>query len=366
MIVKFCVIASWLTIVNAKVTLLLAPYSKSIFTRDRSMKSKYQFAAVIALFASSTYLTTAQAHEYDALIKAKKYAEVEKAVAAKLSTDANNPDALIAKTELILIEGKESRLDEAVKIAEQCIAANPKNSECHEALGNVLGTKAMRGGVMSAITYVGKIRDSFKKAIELDPNNFSARASLMQFYLQAPGFVGGGTDKAKDLIIETIKFSPAAGALLQASLDLHEDNFDRASSTALAVNTANSEALAKHQRNVLSSIGHALTNNKKMVEAERIFRELCNRFPDSAMGFYGMGKVLLEQGKAKEAIPHFEKSILIEASANAFYRIGKAWQNLGDKVKAVTAFERALSFKPELAKKPKADAEDQLKALKGS
>ena len=329
------------------------------------MNTKYQFAAILALFASSTYLTSAQAHEYEALIKAKKYAEVEKAVAAKLSTDVNNPDALVAKTELILIEGKESRLDEAVKIAEQCIGNNPKNSECHEALGNVLGTKAMRGGVMSAITYVGKIRDSFKKAIELDPNNFSARSSLMQFYLQAPGFVGGGTDKAKAFIIDTIKFSPAAGALLQASLDLHEENFDRAASTALAVNTANSEALAKHQRNVLSNIGHSFTNSKKMAEAEKIFRELCNRFPDSAAGFYGMGKVLLEQGKAKEAIPHFEKSVLIDASANAFYRIGKAWQNLGDKVKAIAAFEKALSFKPELAKKTKSDAEDQLKALKG-
>ena len=43
----------------------------------------------------------------------------------------------------------------------------------------------------------------------------------------------------------------------------------------------------------------------------------------------------------------------IDASANAFYRIGKAWQNLGDKVKAIAAFEKALSFKPELAKKTK-------------
>lgn len=329
------------------------------------MNTKTQFAAALTLLAASACFSSVYAHEYEALMKAKKYAEVEKAVATKLSTEANNPDALVAKTELILVEGKESRLDEAVKIAEQCIANNPKNSECHESLGNVLGTKAMRGGVMSAITYVGKIRDAFKKAIELDPNNFSARSSLMQFYLQAPGFVGGGTDKAKALIIETIKFSPAAGALLQASLDLYEDNFDRASSTALAVNTANAEPLAKHQRNVLSNIGHALVNNKKMQEAEKIFRELCNRFPESALGFYGMGKVLLEQGKAKDAIPHFEKSVVLDASANAFYRIGKAWQNLGDKVKAIAAFEKALSFKPELAKKTRADAEEQLKALKG-
>jgi tetratricopeptide (TPR) repeat protein len=327
------------------------------------MHTKYQLSAAFLMLSLSS-LQLSQAHEYDTLIKAKKYAEVERTTSAKLNSEPNNPDALVARTELILIEGKESRLDEAVKLAEQCIAANPKNSECQEALGNTLGTKAMRGGVMSAISYVGKIRDSFKKAIELDPTNFSARSSLMQFYLQAPSFVGGGTGKAKDLIVETIKYSPAAGALLQASLDLHEENIERASSVALAVNTSSSEALAKHQRNVLSNIGHTLINDKKMTEAERIFRELCNRFPDSSLGFYGLGKALQEQGKVKDALPFLEKSLVIDASANAFYRIGKAWQTLGDKVKAVAAYEKALSFRPELSKKIKSEVEDQLKALK--
>lgn len=327
------------------------------------MNTKYQICAALALISVNS-LHLSQAHEYEALIKAKKYAEVDKATNTKLSVEPNNPDALVARTELILIEGKESRLDEAVKLAEQCIAVNPKNSECQEALGNTLGTKAMRGGVMSAISYVGKIRDSFKKAIELDPSNFSARSSLMQFYLQAPSFVGGGTSKAKDFIVETIKYSPAAGALLQASLDLHEENIERASSVALAVNTSQSEALAKHQRNVLSNIGHALINDKKMTEAEKIFRELCSRFPDSALGFYGMGKALQEQGKHKDALTYLEKSVVIDASANALYRIGKAWQNLGDKLKAIAAYEKALGFKPELSKKIKSEVEDQLKTLK--
>jgi len=320
--------------------------------------------AVSALAIVLPICSTATAHEYDALIKAKKYAEVEKAVAAKLASEANNPDALIAKAELILIEGKESRLDEASKYAEQCISANPKNSECHESLGNVLGTKAQRGGVMSAMSYVGKIRDAFKKAIELDVNNFSARFSLMQFYLQAPSFVGGGTGKAKDLVIETIKSSPAAGALLQASLDLHEDNFDRATSGALAVNTSSSDALARQQRNLLSNIGHAQFNEKKFANAEKIFRELTQRFPDAVHGYFGLGKTLQEQGKAKEAIPHLEKALTVDASAGIHYRLGKAWQMLGDKAKALSAFEKALMFKPELSKKIKSEVEDIIKTLK--
>lgn len=320
---------------------------------------------IIAGLIAITLASNANAHEYEPLLKAKKYSEVEKVVATKLAAEPNNADALVAKTDLILIEGKDSRLDEAAKIAEQCINANPKNSECHEALGNVLGTKAMKAGVMSAMSYVGKIKDSFKKAVELDPSNFSARNSLLQFYIQAPGFVGGGTSKAKDLIVETIKLSPTAGALFQANLDLADDNYQRAMTGALAVNANGNEELAKIQRGVLSNVGHVLINEKKYADAEKVFTETTLRFPDSAIGSFGIGKNLQEQGKQKEAIPHFEKAINIDANAAAYYRLAKAQQATGDKAKAISNFEKSISFHPELPKKMRSDAEDQIKKLKG-
>lgn len=317
-----------------------------------------------ALGALLLITATSQAHEYDALLKAKKYAEVDKAASAKLAIDANNSDALQAKVDLILIEGNEKRLDEAAKLAEQCVAAHPKDSECHEALGNVLGTKAVNGGIMSAMGYIGKIKDAFKTAVTLNPSNFSARLSLLQFYLQAPALVGGGTGKAKDLIVDTIKISPAAGALLQANFDLHDENIDRATQGALAVNTSGNDVLARQQRNLLASIGHTHANAKKFAESEKIFRELTTRFPDAMQGYFGLGKVYQEQGKVKEAIPYLEKALVVDATANVFYRLGKAWNSLGEKAKAIPALEKALSFKPQLSKKTREEVEELLKALK--
>jgi len=61
---------------------------------------------------------------------------------SKLATEPNNADALLAKVDLILSEAKVSRFDEALKYAEQCAASHPRNSACHEAIGNVLGVKA--------------------------------------------------------------------------------------------------------------------------------------------------------------------------------------------------------------------------------
>ena len=44
-----------------------------------------------------TLCHAASAHEYSVQLRAKKYAEVEQAVAAKLVIDATNLDALVAK-----------------------------------------------------------------------------------------------------------------------------------------------------------------------------------------------------------------------------------------------------------------------------
>lgn len=315
-------------------------------------------------FSSLFGMQAAIAHEYSTLIKAKKYAEVERAIATKLTTDANYADALVAKVDLILIEGKVARLDEGVKLAEQCIANNPKNSECHEALGNVLGTKAEKGGVMAGISSIGKIRDAFKKAIELDPKNFSAANSLMTFYLEVPGLMGGSNSKAKEVIAETQKLSPAAASLLQAKFDLKDEKLEKAKSAVLAVNSAGNPVIAQLQNDIAIEIAQTFVKDKKFLDAEKMFRDIVQRFPDSSAAYLGLGRSLQEQGKAKDALPHLEKSLSIDVTGAAYYRLGKTWQALGDKNKAITFFEKALAFTPALGTKTRADAEEQLKLLK--
>src|SRR5205085_11738280 len=39
-------------------------------------------------------------------------------------------------------------------------------------------------------------KTEFETAVSLDPNHVDARWGLMQFYMLAPGFIGGGEDKA--------------------------------------------------------------------------------------------------------------------------------------------------------------------------
>jgi tetratricopeptide (TPR) repeat protein len=324
-----------------------------------------KYSAVAALLLALVVQPALAANEYSALLKAKKYAEVERMSNAKLSAEPNNADALIVKSKAILAQNVESRFDEAAKLAEQCIAAHPQKSECHETLGEALGSKAMAGGIMSAIGYAGKIRDAFQKAVELDANNLTARSSLQQYYVMAPGIAGGSTDKAQSLAVETGKINPAAGKLLQARMLLVDDKFMQAESEALAVNAAGSDALQDIQLDVLRAIGFNYVKDKKYGDAERLFRELEKRYPDRALGVYGQARTLQERGKNAEAIPLFEKALAVEPEAVTYYRLGQCLQATSEKSKAAAAFEKAVSYKPALPKKLKAEAEEQLKALRG-
>ena len=320
-----------------------------------------------ALLASSLVLmlsSVASAHEYEGLMKAKKYAEAEKAANAKLSTDANNMDALLVKAQLILVEGKLDKLDEAAQYTEQCIAAHPQSSECHAMLGNVLGTKATSGSMFAAMSYAGKMRDAFIKAIEIDPKNFNARGSLLQFYLQAPAIAGGGKSKAQSLAAETSKVNPAAGSLLQANIDMSDEKFSTAEAAALAAVPGNNEALINMQRNTLYGVGSSYVQQKKYADAERVFAEIQQRYPDKFQGSFGMGRALQEQGKHKEAIALYEKALGMENNPGIFYRLAQCQQALNDKAKAISNYEKALNQKPALSKKLRSDAEEQLKALK--
>lgn len=302
---------------------------------------------------------------YDALMKAKKYAEAEKAASLVLTTDPANAEAMAARTEAILASGRSARIEEAVKQAQQCVTARVADARCHLVLGKAFGSKAMNGGMMSAMGYAGDIRNAFKKAVELDPRNLDARFSLLQYYLMAPGIVGGGTGKAETLTAQTAAMLPEAAKLMQAKIDIAADNLAKAEAGTLGVRPGSDEELADLQQGTLVAIAFKHLSQKRLAEAERIFNDTVKRFPDSDDAVYGQARVLQEQGKHREALAILDPILLKDERAHVHYRVAKSLLAIGDKTRAKVEFEKALSFKADLPKPMKSDAEDQLKAMKG-
>lgn len=321
-------------------------------------------ALALALCAGAN---TCAAHPYTAQLDAKKYADVANAIASTLQTDPTNADALVASVDLILLQANVAKYDEAIALAQQCMQSHPQHSECHEALGNALGVKAEQGGMMEGIGALGTIQDSFEKAIELNPNNVNATVSLMTFYLEVPGLLGGSSKKAKALARHATH--PDVAMLLQAKLDIHNEEWDKAKTGLLTITPSTDQsdvalAITKQQRDILQEIGMAFLQQSDFTAAESTFRLLISQHAEFAKAHLGLGRALLAQGKANDALPALEQSLRLEASAAVHYRLGKTWQALGDAAKAKAAYDTALAFTPALSEKARKDALEQLKTLK--
>jgi tetratricopeptide (TPR) repeat protein len=86
--------------------------------------------------------------------------------------------------------------DAGISACEKATALAPDNGLYHLWLGRIYGEKADRAGFLKAAGLAGKVRTEFERAVELSPNSWEARTDLAEFYLEAPGIVGGGKDKA--------------------------------------------------------------------------------------------------------------------------------------------------------------------------
>ena len=86
--------------------------------------------------------------------------------------------------------------DAGISACEKATALEPNNGLYHLWLGRTYGEKADRAGFLKAAGLAGKVRTEFERAVQLAPNSWEARTDLAEFYLEAPGMVGGGKDKA--------------------------------------------------------------------------------------------------------------------------------------------------------------------------
>ncbi|MBI1790878.1 MAG: tetratricopeptide repeat protein [Acidobacteria bacterium] len=100
---------------------------------------------------------------------------------------------------------------QATEAFEMALAAEPTNSGFAHWLGKAYGKRAETSSPFTAPGYAGKARRYFEQAVQLDPANSEAVNDLFEYYMQAPGFLGGGLDKAAALAKRIAAQDPVEG-----------------------------------------------------------------------------------------------------------------------------------------------------------
>jgi len=97
----------------------------------------------------------------------------------------------------------------------------PTEADYFYKYGGCLAMRAMEVNRLKALGMVGEMKESFEKAIVLDPKHLPARWALIEIYLQLPGIFGGSESKAILYSNQLAQLSPVDGYLSKGRIDVY-------------------------------------------------------------------------------------------------------------------------------------------------
>jgi len=97
----------------------------------------------------------------------------------------------------------------------------PTEADYFYKYGGCLAMRAMEVSRLKALGMVGEMKESFEKAIILDPKHLPARWALIEIYLQLPGIFGGSESKAISYSNQLAQLSPVDGYLSRGRIDVY-------------------------------------------------------------------------------------------------------------------------------------------------
>ena len=156
------------------------------------------------------------------MFDAGKYSQVQAASRAALNVAPKDP-ALhywLARSSYEL-----GVYDTAVTSAEEACRLDPQKSDFEMWLGRAYGRKAE---IESSFFLARKTRHAFEVAVKLDPDNIEARRDLSEFYTDAPWFLGGSKDKARQQVEAIAAIDKQQGVLALADYYRNLDQPDEA------------------------------------------------------------------------------------------------------------------------------------------
>ena len=180
----------------------------------------------------------------------------------------------------------------ATEVLEKAVAAEPNNSEYELWLGRAFGRRAETASPFTAPSHANKAREHFEKAVQLNPRNIDALSDLFEYYLEAPGFMGGGLDKAVGIAERMAAIDEVEGHWAQARLAERRKEFDTAEHhLQLAAR------MAPQQVGRLIDLAKFLATQGRYQESDQSFKKAEKLAPNNPQVIYARADTYIQQGR---------------------------------------------------------------------
>jgi tetratricopeptide (TPR) repeat protein len=233
--------------------------------------------------------------------------------------------------------------DAGLPACEKAVSMAPENGLYHLWLGRIYGEKADRAVFFKAAGLAKKVRVEFEHAVEFDPSSWEARTDLAEFYLEAPGIVGGGEDKARaqaELLMQT---NPAMAHWVLARIAQKHKDTDRAEQEyRLAIEASHGGARA--WVNLAGFYRHI----GRLDEMEQALRTMESRPLDRPAALMDAASMLYRSDRNDPMATRLVRRYLASATTEewpafkAHYLLGELLEKQGDREAAAGEYRTAL------------------------
>ncbi len=185
--------------------------------------------------------------------------------------------------------------DKAASELGRAVADEPGSAEYHLWLGRALGRRAENAPVFYAPGLAVQSRKAFEKAVELAPASTDALSDLLEYYRNAPGFLGGGMDKARALVPRIRASSLAQGLLAEALLAEQRKDFTSAGSLYEKAASADPSNAGR-----LIDLAGFYVRRERWADADGAFDRAAAIDPGSAALMFARAEAYLTSGRKPE------------------------------------------------------------------
>ncbi|MES2178059.1 MAG: tetratricopeptide repeat protein [Gemmatimonadota bacterium] len=317
-----------------------------------------QIAPFVIAFA---FIGSNVSAQQPSLVHAKQLLDKRELDAAKAEYTALArmlPNDVTPSLQLGRIAMSQNETEEAIKQFEQCAKIDDTNADCHAWLGNALGNAAMRANKFKLPFLAKRTKKEFDRAVELDPGNIEGRMGELQYYLNAPGFLGGSVEKAREQAAEIEKHNKMRAALAYAVIAEKDKKTTEAEAAYLRA-----VSVAPDSVNGYNGLVNLYVREKRWSDAFAILDRVTARIPTELNIPLAVARVAYLSGEqlprgeaaAKGWLANPPKDASIGSKTSAHIRLGNIYEKTGRKELARAEYERALSVNPK--------SEDAKKAL---
>ena len=238
--------------------------------------------------------------------------------------------------------------DDAVRLCEKAVNLEPPNSSYHQWLGRAMGRKAEVANPFTAFNLARKVKTEFERAVTLDANNLPARSDLSEFYLEAPGFLGGDKNKAKQQADYVAEHDRALASYIYARIQEKQGNTGAEAEYKKAI------AASSQPARYWVELAHFYRRTGRLSEMEDAIRHSVAVARAGEASEFDSAALLLHSGRnfagAAQILRHYVSQDDPSEDGPAFrahYLLGVLLEKQGKKKEAVAEFQTALNMASE-------------------